>query len=107
MKTALDALRQAGCRRVYIDGSFITSKMAPNDFDACWEIGGVDPIFLDPVLLTFDHGRRAQKAAYGGELFPANAIADRSGTQYLQFLQRYRNTGDPKGIITIDLRGLP
>ena len=32
---AFDSLRRAGCRTVYIDGSFVTSKEIPNDFDAC------------------------------------------------------------------------
>src|SRR5919109_4373198 len=61
LKAALDALRVAGCRRVYIDGSFVTAKEAPGDFDGCWEMPGVDPDLLDPVLLTFDNRRAAQK----------------------------------------------
>ena len=38
LKSALDTLRQAGCERAYIDGSFVTNKEVPNDFDACWEM---------------------------------------------------------------------
>lgn len=34
-------LREAGCRFVYIDGSFATSKKYPADFDVCWDIEGV------------------------------------------------------------------
>lgn len=34
-KAALDLLRAAGCRRVYVDGSFVSSEEAPGDFDAC------------------------------------------------------------------------
>jgi len=37
LKAALDALRGAGCRRAYIDGSFIAAKEEPADFDGCWE----------------------------------------------------------------------
>ena len=37
MEMAMESLRLAGCRTVYIDGSFVTSKDIPNDFDACWE----------------------------------------------------------------------
>ena len=55
LKSALDALRVAGCQIVYIDGSFVTAKHVPNDFDACWDIDGVDPTLLDPILLIFDH----------------------------------------------------
>jgi hypothetical protein len=72
---ALHDLRAAGCKRVYIDGSFITTKAHPGDFDACWDADGVDFDVIDEVLLTFDAGRRAQKARYRGELFPADATA--------------------------------
>ena len=58
----LENLKAAGCRTVYVDGSFVTSKELPNDYDACWEEAGVDPETLDPVLLTFDAGRATQKA---------------------------------------------
>jgi len=106
LKMALDALRAGGCRRVYIDGSFVTAKAAPADFDACWETDGADPDRLDPVLLTFAQGRRAQKAQFGGELFPADWPAEPSGTTFLRFFQRDRNDR-PKGIVAIDLGVLP
>jgi hypothetical protein len=76
LKAALDALWAAGCRRAYIDGSFVTAKEAPADFDGCWDAAGVDPGLLDPVLLDFTPPRLAQKAKYGGELFIAYAPAD-------------------------------
>jgi hypothetical protein len=107
LKAALDALRAAGCRRAYIDGSFVTTKVTPGDFDGCWEVGGVDPDLLDPVLLVFANQRAAQKAKYGGEFFPAESAADPFGTRFLEFFQRDKQTGDPKGIVTIDLGGLP
>ena len=103
LQDALDDLRRAGCRRVYINGSFVTSKEFPNDFDACWEEEGVDPDLLDPVLLTFDPGRATQKGRYLGELFPASIIADDDGFSFLEFFQRDREEGEPKGIIAIDL----
>ena len=40
LKAALDNLKAAGCRRAYIDGSFVTAKEHPGDFDACWELAG-------------------------------------------------------------------
>ena len=95
-------LRAAGCKRAYIDGSFITTKEHPGDFDACWDLDGVDFDVIDEVLLTFDAGRRAQKAKYRGELFPADAAADPLGTLFRDCFQRDRD-GNPKGIIVIDL----
>ena len=84
----------------------MTSKDIPNDYDACWEEDGVDPALLDPVLLTFDPGRATQKAKYAGELFPASVIADAGGLSFLEFFQTDKDTGNPKGIIAIDLGGL-
>jgi len=107
LKAALDVLRAAGCRRAYIDGSFVTTKVAPIDFDACWDVDGVDLARLDPVLLTFANRREAQKRKYSGELFPADWAADAHGTNFLRFFQRDKDTGQIKGIIAIDLGELP
>src|SRR4051794_35442032 len=106
LKAALDALKIAGCRRAYIDGSFVTAKAVPGDFDACWDTDGIDPDRLDPVFLIFDRGRRAQKAKFGGELFPTDWPADPSGLTFLRFFQKDRS-GQQKGIIALDLGALP
>ena len=105
LKEALQQLKGAGCRTVYLDGSFVTSKENPNDYDACWEELGVDPMALDKVLLTFDPGRATQKARYMGELFPASVIAGGGGLSFLEFFQTDKETGRPKGIVAIDLGG--
>ena len=93
LEMAIESLRLAGCRTVYVDGSFVTSKEIPNDFDACWEEAGVVPEMLDPVLLRFDAGRAAQKARYLGELFPASIGATADGISFLEFFQTDRETG--------------
>jgi hypothetical protein len=41
-KEAVKALRKAGCRKVFLDGSFITEKPIPGDFDVCWDCTEVD-----------------------------------------------------------------
>src|SRR5256885_3724265 len=71
LKAAFAALRRAGCRMVYLDGSFVTSKEEPGDYDACWDVTGVAEGLLDPVLLDFSNGRAAQKSKFLGEFFPA------------------------------------
>jgi hypothetical protein len=106
LREALESLRQAGCRRVYIDGSFVTAKRVPGDFDACWDADGVDPDLLDPVLLDFTNLRAAQKARFGGELFVSSAVADLLGTRFVDFFQRDAITGRPKGMVAIDLECL-
>jgi uncharacterized protein DUF6932 len=103
---ALRSLKRAGCRTEYLDGSFVTAKELPGDFDACWEIAGVDAGRLDPELLDFGDRRAAQKARYGGELFPAETAAEPAGTTFLDYFQRDRETGQRKGIVAIDLGAL-
>ena len=101
---ALASLKAAGCRRVYVDGSFVTAKLRPNDFDGCWDIEGVDAELVDPVLLTFDSGRAAQKAKFRGELFPGQMGEGATGLTFLEFFQIDKQTGAAKGIVIIDLR---
>jgi hypothetical protein len=108
LKRALDSLKAAGCLRAYIDGSFVTAKEDPGDYDGCWEVNNVDPVRLDPVLLDFRFARLSQKVKYYGEMFPASGVAELSTrSTYLEFFQRDKNSGDAKGIITIDIRRLP
>lgn len=107
LKRALENLKAAGVQTVYLDGSFVTNKNTPSDFDACWDPFGVDGTLIDPVLLTFTNKRAAQKAKYGGELFPADTPADLAGSTFLAYFQRDKETGNPKGIISIDLRSFP
>lgn len=104
---ALTNLRGAGCRRAFLDGSFVTAKPHPGDFDACWDPTGVNLALLDPVLLTFQNNRAAQKAKYYGELFPSTIPADAAGKIFVEFFQVDRFTGAPKGIVLIDLAAEP
>lgn len=103
-RRAARSLAAAGCQTLYLDGSFVTAKEDPGDFDGCWDERGVNPYLLDPVLLRFDNGRAAQKAKYLGELFPATAAAETapSFTLFIDFFQRDKD-GRPKGILSIDL----
>jgi Family of unknown function (DUF6932) len=104
LRAAIESLHAAGCSRVYLDGSFVTDKELPGDFDdACWEASSVDPGLLDPILLDFRDRRAAQKAKFGGELFPARSAAEPGGTTFLEFFQHDRVTGEPKGIVAHDL----
>ncbi len=104
LKEALTILKAAGCHTVYIDGSFVTSKELPDDFDACWEPTNVDPKKLDPVLLRFEPGRATQKVKYRGELFISTMRSGNPGPIMLEFFQRDKMSGKEKGIVAIDLR---
>lgn len=101
MTGAINNLRRAGCRTVYIDGSFVTDKLHPRDYDGCWDETGVDMHLLDPVLLDFNYERTAQKLKYMGEFFPAHYPARPDGMPYKDFFQIDR-MGVPKGIVEIN-----
>jgi hypothetical protein len=101
----LEALSSAGCRQVWLNGSFVTAKDEPADFDTCWDLDGVDLDRVDPVLLDLSAGRRAQKARFGGEFFP-NVVEADSGLVFADFFQNDRETGR-KGIIVVHLEELP
>jgi len=100
---AIEVLAAAGCRRLWLNGSFVTSKEEPADFDACWDSDGVDIDALDPLLLDFSASRMAQKARFGGELFP-NVVEARSGLTLVEFFQNERDTGR-KGIVLLQIGG--
>jgi hypothetical protein len=103
LRRAAQSLRLAGCRTLYLDGSFVTGKLVPGDYDGCWDAAGVNPTLLDDVLLDMSNGRLRQKAKYGGELFVAGWIESGSGRSFLEFFQTDKDTGNLKGIVALDL----
>jgi hypothetical protein len=104
LKAVCAELKSAGCRTLYVDGSFVSDKALPGDFDGCWDYEGVDFSLLEhSTLLQFANKRAAQKAKYGGEMFLAHTPADQAGTIFLEFFQKDRD-GNRKGIVALDLR---
>ena len=101
---AIDALKAAGCQTIYLDGSFVTAKKIPGDYDACYSVNGIDFSRLDPVFHDFTNGRAAQKSKYGGEFFPAELPESISGLTFLDFFQVDKETTKLKGIVSLDLK---
>jgi len=101
-KNGIAALRLAGCKIVFLDGSYIAEKAYPGDFDVCWDPTGVDTGKLDPVFLDFSHSRRSQKLKFGGEFFPSSNRADAQRT-FIDFFQIDKYTEKAKGIIMVRL----
>ncbi len=97
----LRALAVGGCRRVWLNGSFVSAKEVPADFDACWDPAGVDMDLLDPILIDLSRGRSAQKRRFGGEFLP-NVVEVDSGLAFAEFFQNDRDTGR-KGIVVLRL----
>ncbi|MGR9159691.1 DUF6932 family protein [Rhizobium leguminosarum] len=97
------ALVKAGCSRIYLDGSFVTAKPIPGDYDACWDPAGVIDTLLDPVFKDFSDGRARQKARFGGEFFPSSFVEGGSGRAFLDFFQVEKHSGGKKGIIEVSI----
>jgi len=106
LRLALRDLAAVGCASVFVDGSFITAKAHPNDFDACWDLTGVQLDRVPTVFFDFQDSRRAQKDAYGGEFFPMDWPANTSNDAFIDFFQRDRD-GLPKGIVRINPMEVP
>ncbi|MDD5382319.1 MAG: hypothetical protein PHH60_01510 [Candidatus Margulisbacteria bacterium] len=103
LKRGIDSFHSAGCKTLYLDGSFVTEKLIPKDYDACWDPNGVDPDRLDPILLDSAKFRLKQKEKYYGEYFPSTSRAD-SAHLFLSFFKTDRFTGRAKGIIVLRLK---
>ena len=101
------SLAQVGCATIYLDGSYVSSKPNPGDYDACWDPSGVKIPLLDPVFLDFDNSRAAQKAKFGGEFFPSSINNAGTSQTFLEFFQTDRFTGDQKGILEISISSDP
>jgi hypothetical protein len=102
LREALNLLGIAGCSRVWLNGSFVTAKELPGDFDAVWDDAGVDESLLDPIFFDLSAGRHAQKLRFKGELFP-NWVNGSSNSLFAEFFQQDR-LGRTKGIVVIDPR---
>lgn len=98
LRRVLDELARAGCERIWLDGSFVTSKQHPGDFDLVWDPDGVRLLELDPVILDLDPPRRAQHDKYRGDILP-NVTERNSGMPFVEFFQQDSLTGSPRGIV--------
>ena len=86
LKLLIAALKKANCPLVFIDGSFVTSKEIPGDYDLCWSLVDVVEEKVDPVLLDFSHERRAKMdQKYRGDIFPAELPEGGSGKLFVDF----------------------
>src|SRR3954452_20041922 len=106
LRAGASLLEQAGCTVVYVDGSSVTTKEPPGDFDVVWDPAGVDPHGLDPVFgpPQFVRAPRAeQKRRFHGEFLPSYAVGS-GGIPIVEFFQR-RREGGYKGVVLVRLGG--
>lgn len=104
MKTLIVHLKEVGSRSLFVDGSFVTNKERPNDYDACWDVHGVKIEVVDPILLDLSpNGKQQIEDKYGGDIRPDLFSPIETEGTYLEFFQEDRD-GDPKGIVRLSLR---
>ena len=102
---ALRLLRDAGCVRIFVGGSFVTAKSDPADFDVAWDATNVDADALDPIFFDFGNERTAQKDRFGGEFFPALLVEGATGRSFLRFFQ-YTRDDEPVGVVALAVDSL-
>lgn len=101
LEKGISNLFGSGCKQVFVNGSFITGKPSPKDYDLAWDPRFVDPSRLDPVFLDFSVGTLQQIMKYGGEYFPSSWVEQDSGKRFVDFFQTEKVTGKSKGILRI------
>lgn len=107
LKEGAMALSKAGCKYLYLNGSFVSSKRNPGDYDACWDLEGVEFEVLDPVFLDFSYGTGPQKEKYLGEFYPSTFIEAESNLMFIDFFQITYNADAKKGIVRIETQNDP
>ena len=105
LRAALVRFARAGCRSILLNGSFVTEKYKPGDYDGAWERDGIDENLLDPILLNWLNERETMKDKYGGEFSPADLVEANTDVPFRDFFQT-DEYNRPKGIIEIDPREL-
>lgn len=100
-KAACHDLRVAGCARVFVGGSYVTSKLEPSDYDACWDPVGVsntlEPILYDENLLL------ERRERYRGDLLIGGCDPGPGG-EWFRYLSRDKVTGEERGMIGVKLK---
>lgn len=101
LKMLLSELRKVRCSAVYVDGSFVTNKEIPRDYDLCWKMEGVLIEDLDPVLTNYTlQGKARMEEKYRGDIRGAEFSVRETGASYLEFFQ-YDRDGKAKGIVEL------
>lgn len=101
LSEVIKILSEANCQEVHLDGSFITTKEEPGDYDLCFEPTGLKPTESLRALLA---NRENRKTEYLGDIF----VRMPEPPYYLDHVRDWqkdgRNEDVIKGIIKIDLR---
>ncbi len=103
LEQVLCQMREAGVRRVLVDGSFVSDKPRPSDIDACYDVDDdVDLPSLAPYWPAVAEYIASMRSETGLDLRPSEMIEGVSGKPYREFFQSAID-GTPKGILAISL----
>jgi hypothetical protein len=108
LKLAISELEECGCSKIYINGSFVTKKRNPGDFDACWrDIGeNIDKKKMMGKFATLFAGtKEMQHFRYKGDMRPAFDFANLDKC-YLEFFQIDKYDKSVKGIIELEIKNI-
>lgn len=105
MEELLDQCALLNCDVLYLDGSFVSAKLNPCDYDACWDTSHESREWvLNNVANTLLNSEsEVQKEYFGGEIYPAFTKAPL--LPQLTILEYFQKTkeGDSKGIVMLKL----
>ncbi len=101
LRAALDLLAACGCRRAWLDGSFVTdiervAGRPPGDVDVCWEIAGVDLGRLAttaPELHPLSGASAVRHRRYGGDYFAVSEPLAPGMVEQFQWARGARRKG--------------
>ncbi len=96
LQTACCVLYRAGVEVLYLDGSFVTDKTNPGDYDACWDMeeSGVDLDMLPACMRPGMLNPVEQRALFKGDF------------NSMEALRPYRFFGtdpNPRGLVALNL----
>lgn len=106
LRAALDLLAVCGCRRAWLDGSFVTDVeqvegRLPGDVDVCWEITGVDLAQLSALAPEFhplSGAPAVRHQRYGGDYFAVSEPLAPGMVEQFQWARGARR----KGIVVLE-----
>jgi hypothetical protein len=106
-KQAVLALRAAGCRELFLGGSFVTTKLWPEDIDATWNVADVriDELKANhPEFFALAPPRAELHRLYGADIGMADWVCQPyPRILFFEWLQKKRWSNKKKGILRIDL----
>ncbi|EOA60575.1 hypothetical protein K8P02_16655 [Bacteroides nordii] len=105
MSFLLEQCRILHCDILYLDGSFVTKKLNPNDYDACWDTTAEnrEQVLNNVLESLLESNSEVQKEYFGGEIYSAFSKAillpELTILEYFQKTKQYED----KGIVMIKL----